>query len=46
MFISDQAYTLRRAADLLHQPAPNASHAQGRSYALLAADLFTKARDW
>ncbi|KAG2622259.1 hypothetical protein PVAP13_3NG274300 [Panicum virgatum] len=46
MFIYDQAYTLRRADDLLHQPAPDASHAQGRSYALLAADLFTKARDW
>jgi ubiquitin carboxyl-terminal hydrolase 15 len=44
IFVSDQAYTLRRADDLLHQQAPGAS--QGRSYALLAADLFTKARDW
>ncbi|KAL6623381.1 hypothetical protein ACP70R_033260 [Stipagrostis hirtigluma subsp. patula] len=44
MFISDQAFTLRRADDLLAQP-PDASPA-GRSYALLAADLFARARDW
>ena len=42
IFISDQAYTLRRVDDLLNQQAPDASH----SHALLAADLFTKARDW
>ncbi|KAL5205334.1 hypothetical protein ABZP36_033543 [Zizania latifolia] len=41
MFISDQAFTLRRADDLLLQP-----DASGRSYALVAADLFARARDW
>ncbi|KAL5224855.1 hypothetical protein ABZP36_011494 [Zizania latifolia] len=41
MFISDQALTLRRADDLLAQPG-----ASGRSYALVAADLFARARDW
>jgi ubiquitin carboxyl-terminal hydrolase 4/11/15 len=53
IFLSDQAYTLRRADDLLkqqdrQQQAPDASSAAaaGRSYALVAADLFTKARDW
>ncbi|KAL6847146.1 hypothetical protein ACP4OV_022999 [Aristida adscensionis] len=52
MFISDQAFTLRRADDLLAR-APDAAAAAaaaaapaGRSYALLAADLFSKARDW
>ncbi|RCV19482.1 hypothetical protein SETIT_3G388400v2 [Setaria italica] len=52
IFISDQTYTLRRADDPLNQDqqqerqqqAPDAS--AGRSYALVAADLFTKARDW
>ncbi|WVZ91328.1 hypothetical protein U9M48_037516 [Paspalum notatum var. saurae] len=42
MFVSDQTYTLRRADDLLDLPAS----ASARSYALLAADLFTRARDW
>ncbi|KAG8049310.1 hypothetical protein GUJ93_ZPchr0009g1772 [Zizania palustris] len=41
LFISDQAFTLRRADDLLLQP-----DASGRSYALVAADLFARARDW
>ncbi|XP_062202626.1 ubiquitin carboxyl-terminal hydrolase 8-like isoform X2 [Phragmites australis] len=46
MFNSDQAFTLRRADDLLLL-APDASVASaGRSYALVAADLFTKAREW
>lgn len=43
MFISDQAFTLRRADDLLQQP-PDAS--PGRNYALVAGDLFNKARQW
>jgi ubiquitin carboxyl-terminal hydrolase 15 len=43
MFISDQAFVLRRADELLQQP-PDASPA--RSYALVADDLFKKARQW
>ncbi|KAG0521815.1 hypothetical protein BDA96_08G194100 [Sorghum bicolor] len=42
MFLSDQTYTLRRADELLEQTAS----ASARSYALLPADLFAKARDW
>ncbi|CAD6266820.1 unnamed protein product [Miscanthus lutarioriparius] len=42
MFLSDQTYTLRRADELLEQTAA----ASARSYALLPADLFAKARDW
>ena len=41
MFLSDQTYTLRRADELLEQTTASA-----RSYALLPADLFAKARDW
>ncbi|CAN6335128.1 unnamed protein product [Urochloa humidicola] len=49
IFISDQTYTLRRADELLdqqQQPTAEANANAGRSYALVAADLFTKARDW
>lgn len=42
MFLSDQTYTLRRADELLQQTASFAA----RSYALLPADLFSKAREW
>jgi ubiquitin carboxyl-terminal hydrolase 4/11/15 len=41
MFLSDQTYTLRRADELLEQTTASA-----RSYALLPADFFAKARDW
>ncbi|TVU48975.1 hypothetical protein EJB05_00264 [Eragrostis curvula] len=43
MFMSDQAFTLRRADELLKQPTDAST---GRSYALVPADLFTKAREW
>ncbi|KAF0911260.1 hypothetical protein E2562_008019 [Oryza meyeriana var. granulata] len=46
MFISDQVFTLRRADDLLQPDAAAASASSARSYALVAADLFAKARTW
>jgi ubiquitin carboxyl-terminal hydrolase 4/11/15 len=39
------AFTLRKADDLALQPDASAK-AGARSYALLAADLFEKARTW
>lgn len=44
IFLSDQTYILRRADELLEQQT--AATATARSYALLPADLFAKARDW
>uniref|UniRef100_A0A0E0MPQ3 Ubiquitin carboxyl-terminal hydrolase n=1 Tax=Oryza punctata TaxID=4537 RepID=A0A0E0MPQ3_ORYPU len=46
MFISDQAFTLRRADDLLQPDASASNAASSRTYALVAADLFSKARAW
>uniref|UniRef100_J3NF45 Ubiquitin carboxyl-terminal hydrolase n=2 Tax=Oryza brachyantha TaxID=4533 RepID=J3NF45_ORYBR len=48
MFISDQAFTLRRADDLVqpHDASAPAAPSSSRAYALVAADLFARARAW